>query len=123
MFKVKTYLNKSNIHGIGLFSGYDIKAGTIVYIPNNNLDLILNEDNFKKLSKDEKDTIKHFGYKSKNNKWHLAFDNMRFCNHSKTKNNISTGDRGHLYASQDINKDEELLQNYAEFEVLRNSLK
>lgn len=123
MFKVKTYLDKSGIHGIGLFSKNPIKAGTIIYVPNKDLDLLLDKGQFQKLSKNEKDTIKHFGYNTKDHKWHLSFDNIRFCNHSKSKNNISIGNNGYLYAIKDIPKNKELLQNYSEFEILRPILK
>lgn len=123
MFKIKTYLDKSKIQGIGLFSDEDTKKNSIVYIPNEKLDLSLSNSIFQKLSRDEKNTIKHFGYKTKNGEYHLSFDNIRFCNHSKSKNNISIGKKGYLYATRDILKGEELLQDYSEFEFLRSSLR
>lgn len=123
MFAVKTYLDKSTTHGIGLFANENIEKGSLVYIVNPQMDLHIKDEDFKSLSDDEKETIRHFGYKSKNGEWHLSFDNIRFCNHSQLENNIGIGKNGNLHALRNIVKNEELLQDYAEFEELRESLK
>lgn len=55
----------------------------------------------------------------------MAFDDTRFCNHSKNgnitidKNSIEY----QLIAKRNINKDEEITQDYKEFEKLRKGLK
>lgn len=61
----------------------------------------------------------------KNNKWHLAFDDIRFCNHSKNGNvTISKNDTKYqLIAKRNINQGEEITQDYKEFEKLRKELK
>jgi len=121
MFHVKIKLKKSRIHGIGLFAAQSIKKGQKIYTHNDRLDLFVSEEEFSSLEEDEKTTIKHYGYFDKNkNKWHLAFDDIRFCNHS-FHGNINLEGKN-LIAKKDIKKGEELTQNYIEFEDLRKEL-
>lgn len=122
MFHVKIKLGISKINGIGLFADQDINKNELVYSFNDKLDLILSEEDFLKLSLDERNTISNYGYLDKNAKlWHLAFDDIRFCNHS-LDGNINLTD-SQLLANRLIKKGEEITQNYEEFEVLRPELK
>jgi uncharacterized protein len=121
MFYVKIRLEKSKIHGIGLFTGENISKNQKIYAANEKLDLLLSEKEFSKLSLDEQNTIKNYGYFDKNNsKWYLGFDNIRFCNHS-LNGNLILKERT-LIAKRDISEGEELTQNYTEFENLRKEL-
>lgn len=125
MLLIKAYLAKSKIHGIGLFAGQDIKAGAVVYKASPNLDLKLTDEQFKKIDEPSQRLIQHYGYQNKEtNNWHLAFDNIRFCNHSEKNNLVKSKIYGnnHLVATKNIKKGEELLQNYNEFEHLREEL-
>ncbi len=115
MFHVKTKLKESKIHGIGLFAEQDIPKGTLIYSRNENLDINIPNSELSKLSKNEADTIKHYGYfDQKSKKWHLSFDDIRFCNHKKESN--IENKHGKLYARKNISKGEELTDNYTEFE-------
>ena len=121
MFYVKIKLQQSRIHGIGLFADEDISTGKAVYCGNPKLDLLLTDKEFLKLSVNEQGTIKHYGYFDKYlKKWHLAFDDIRFCNHS-SDGNISLKNNK-LVAARNIKKGEEITQNYEEFEELRENL-
>lgn len=122
MFLVKTYLDKSTIDGIGLFASDDIKAETTIYKPSSGLDIVLSEDQFNKLLPLEKEQIMHYGYLSNvTGKWNLAFDDIRFCNHSKDPNiKLSYHD---YVTTRDIQAGEEIVCNYSEFEKLRDSVK
>ncbi len=119
MLLVRTYLAKSLIHGIGLFTGETIAAGVIVYKPSPDLDLCISHEVFSVLDERNQKVIAHYGFRSKvDDKWYLAFDDIRFCNHStvgnigvKIFNGISC-----LAAKNDIVVGEELLQDYGEFE-------
>jgi len=87
MLLVKTYLDKSKIHGIGLYADQFIPKGKAAYERSPNLDINLSKKSFNKLDYYSKKQIKHYGHMSlKRNKWHLAFDDIRFCNHSKNGN-------------------------------------
>lgn len=122
MFLVKVYLAQSKIHGIGLFANQSVKKGSIVYKANSKLDLFLTTSQFKKLESKEQAFIAHYGYFDKTlGKWHLAHDDIRFCNHSTSPN--LTLEKGTLIALRDIRIGEELLQNYSDFEVLRSALR
>lgn len=126
MILVKTCLNKSKIHGMGLFANENIKSGTIVYKPSPGLDIKITDEEFFKIEINCQETIRHYGFKSKvDSMWHLAFDDIRFCNHSKS-GNLSQSEINNgkcLITNRDIKKGEELLQNYSEFEILRDVLK
>lgn len=122
MLLIKAFLSKSKINGIGLFAGENIKAGTIVYKTNPGLDLELTVEQFKQIDEPSKKLIQHYGYQDKETtKWHLAFDNIRFLNHSENGNLTKSQVYGPncLIAKTNIKKGEELLQDYHEFENLR----
>jgi len=122
MFYVKTALNQSKLDGIGLFAEEDIPEGKVVYSINPKLDLFISQEEFANIGENEKETISHYGYfDKKENKWHLSFDDIRFCNHSKDSNIILKGHE--LIAKKDIQKGEEITQDYSEFENLREELK
>ncbi|MBR9701242.1 hypothetical protein GOV11_05245 [Candidatus Woesearchaeota archaeon] len=121
MFNVKVVLGESKIHGIGLFADENIAKGALVYTVNPDLNLHLTQEEFSKLSDDEKNTMRHFGYFGKDKQWHLSFDNIRFCNHHR-KGNVSYKD-GKIYSVRAIMKDEEITQNYEEIEDLRPDLR
>jgi len=126
MLLVKTYLDKSKIHGIGLFSGQSIPKGKIVYKLSPKLDINLPAGKFNKLDCYSKKQIKHYGHViKKGDRWCLAFDDIRFCNHNKN-GNITTDKKSAKYqliAKTDIKKGDEITQDYAEFENLRKVLK
>lgn len=121
MFHVKVKVMPSKIHGLGLFAEESIPKDSIVYSINESLDLIISLEKFDELSENEQQTIKHYGYFNKQKRsWHLSFDDIKFCNHS-FKSNI-TLINNNLVATKDINKNEEITQNYEEFETLRKEL-
>jgi len=114
MFKIKYYLEKSPVHGIGVFATQRIKKGEIIYIHTEKLDTLLSEEEFNNLNDEEKRIFKHYGYfDSSLKKWKLDHDDIRFCNHSKNSNITLVG--GKILAKRNIKKGEELLQDYAEF--------
>ena len=122
MFYVKIKIKESKIHGLGIFADENINKGNKIYQENLILDLLLSKKEFSALSKNEQNTIKHYGYFDKlRKKWHLAFDDIRFCNHSLNGN--ITLQNGILIAKKNIKKGEELTQNFEEFEELREELR
>ena len=122
MFHIAVQLNKSPIHGLGLFAAQDITQGQKVYTANLSLDLLLSEAELSQLSDDEIHTIKHYGFfDQKEKKWHYAFDDIKFCNHSDQGNIVFSA--GSLVAKRDISKGEEITQDYREFENLRQAIK
>jgi hypothetical protein len=113
VFYKKTYLDKSSIQGVGLFSGEDIAKGELVYKHSLKLQHVLESEELDALEEDEKRSFTHYGYFWKG-KWYLDFDDVRFLNHD-TKPNLILTDKG-IEAARDILKGEELTQDYKDFE-------
>lgn len=121
MFHKKVKVMPSKIQGLGLFADENIPKDSAVYTINESLDLIIPIQKFDILSKNEQQTIKHYGYfDKKKNAWHLSFDDIRFCNHSSKSNIVLKKDK--LVSTKDIRKGEEITQDYEEFEILRKEL-
>lgn len=115
MLLVKTYVGKSKIHGIGLFSDQFIPKGTVVWEFNLVIDKVI--------SKDELDGLKQIVQEDifKNLKAHIprlsqdlfmiCGDDAKFINHSDKANLLDVS----IYtsvANKDIKKGEEITENY-----------
>lgn len=105
---VKTYIDKSNISGIGLFADEFIAKGTKVWHLDE-LDLIISYEKFEFLSEIEKEFIIKYAYTEKGN-YILCSDNARFYNHSFNPNVESVGQ--YEVAKIDIQKGEEMTCDY-----------
>ncbi|MFA5135845.1 MAG: SET domain-containing protein [Patescibacteria group bacterium] len=119
MIHIKYKLDRSIIHGIGLFTQEDLKKGQVVYSASPILDINITVNEFDSLDEKEKNEIRYWGFWDKtHNEWHVDFDNSKFINHSFTP--TLTQDPKHkdtyLIAARDIKSGEELTQNYLEFE-------
>lgn len=120
MMHIKYYLDRSKIHGVGLFAGENIKQGQLIFTASPLLDVNLTQDQFDRLDKTEKQEIKYWGFFDQSSqRWHVDFDVTKFINHAAPGN--VTQDKNHqeayLVAARNIDKDEELTQNYLEFET------
>ncbi len=128
MLHVKTKLDVSSIHGIGLFAAEKIKKGEVVYTPSGLLDVNVSISEFALLDEISRWHITHYGFRDRGCKrYHLAFDNIRFCNHSKKPNIGSKALWSHnqkfkglhdyqIIALCDIQEGVELLQDFNDFE-------
>ena len=107
LLKVKSYIHKSPLHGIGLFSSEYIRKGQVVG-ELNKFDLLIHKDEI------SDDDIWFFDfYCSLNGDYYQTYaDNMRFMNHSKTPNCIDTPD-GKTIALRDIPIGQELTCDYS----------
>jgi len=116
MIHIKYKIDKSKIHGVGLFTEQDIKSGDLIYTPNALLDINLSEQEFESLTPEEKKEVEYYGYfNKKTSKWHVAFDMIRILNHGGEENaNITQDDEMVMTAKKDILKGQELLQDYKE---------
>ncbi|MDQ5971222.1 MAG: uncharacterized protein QG566_168 [Patescibacteria group bacterium] len=122
MFLKKCYLDKSPIHGIGLFAGEDIKMGQNIWLPSHQLTFHFNDSELKTLPSQEIRIVKHYGYlHKKTNIWHFCSEDSRYINHSENPNTYLTPENTDGFmAKKDIKKDEELTQDYRDFEELRD---
>jgi SET domain-containing protein len=107
MLLVETYLEKSSIHGFGLFASKSIPKGTKVWEFTPGLDREWSIEEFNLLPEKAKNYILHYGWLDPIlNKYRFPFDHDRFINWSKNPNVSGTSDE--IFAIVDIQKDEEL---------------
>jgi SET domain-containing protein len=119
MIHIKYKLDKSDIHGIGLFADEDLSMGQLIYTESPLLDVNISEAQFDSLSENEKREIKYWGFNiGDKGIWHVDFDVSKFINHAKdgTATQDSSHKEAYLIATRDVKKGEELTQNYLEFE-------
>jgi SET domain-containing protein len=114
MLLVKTYINKSPIHGIGLFAAEFIPKDTLVW-KMSDLDLMIEKETFKFLPETAQEYLrKHGDWDKELQKITMSFDNDKFMNHSFTPN--IRYDNQKTFAKRDIQIGEEMTINYYEFD-------
>lgn len=119
MIHFKYKLKTSGLHGIGLFTDQKITKGELVYSASPLLDLNITQKQFDSLSMPEKNEIMWWGFFDEPSQmWHVDFDVSKFINHSYSANvtQDDNHDEAYLVAVRDIAADEEITQNYLEFE-------
>lgn len=126
MFKIKTEVKQSGIHGLGVFTLEKIEKGAIIWGFDSCLDQIMTKETYSKLNKLEKEFVDHYGYFSTVSKSYiLCLDSAKYMNHSSTPNTTShyisnsQGDdlEGFDIATRDIEVGEELTCDYATFDL------
>ena len=113
MFLIKTYIAKSNIDGLGLFTSDTIQPDQIVARWNPELDRTLHPDIFQSLPVTVQQYIRKHGTRDVNGHWKLGMDGDQYINHSDKPNLNRTGDV--LIAHNIIKPGEELTCDYRPF--------
>ena len=104
MLLVKTYLDKSSIHGLGVFASQVIRKGTKVWRFVDGFDRVYSPTQFAKLPKPARDYIWNYGYRV-DGEILLTSDHDH---HRKHSDNANTHWRnGHIVARRTIRKGEE----------------
>ena len=116
MLNVKTYLDRSPIHGICLFANQEIMAGATVWEFNPAVDLIYSLEQWDSLkagiSAQSFANLIRLSYKEEG-LIYLCIDNAQFMNHSETPDNVVHGSlKSRMSAIRTISKGEELICNY-----------
>lgn len=115
MLVIKTFVWKSKIHWLWLFTNQDIKKGTLIGEFMLWLDISLSYEEYKNLNKLSKEFFDNYWWKDKiTKKYMLNIDNTRFINHSNNPNIKHI--KYKIKAARDIKKWEELLDNYNDFD-------
>ena len=120
MIYIKYKLDKSKIHGIGLFTDENLKMGQLVYTASPILNINITQEQFNSLDEKEKREVRWWGFWDEpNNVWHVDFDASKFINHSfkPTLTQNSSHKDAYLITTRKVKKGEELTQNYLEFEA------
>lgn len=107
MLLIDYYLDKSEIHGFGIFASKLIPKGTIVWQFTPGLDREWSQEEFKTLPIKVQEYILHYGWLDPLTLMHrFPFDHDRFINWSNNPNVGGTSDE--IFALRDIQKGEEL---------------
>jgi len=113
MLLVKTYVDKSAVHGLGVFAGEYIRKGTKVWRFVENYDRFYSPKQFAALPKPARDHIQRYGYRV-DGEILLTVDHDHHMNHSPNANTCWRTD--HIVASRNIRKGEEITNDYRLFD-------
>jgi len=125
MLLVKTYLDRSAIHGIGLFAAERIPKGTVIWRHSREIDLLLTAEEIAALHPAARVQIEKYTYLDRElGKFVLCGDDARFFNHSDAPNchDIPDARGGTTVAARDIEPGEELTSDYASFDANHRDL-
>jgi hypothetical protein len=114
MLLVKTYLDRSPIHGLGVFAAEAIPKGTKIWRYVEGFDRSWSPRQFAKLPKEAQEFIAYYGYRV-DGEILLTVDNDHFINHSDDSNTYWRS--GHIRARRDIAKGEEITNSYRLFDT------
>ncbi|MBI2713237.1 MAG: SET domain-containing protein [Rhizobiales bacterium] len=113
MLLVKTYLDKSAIHGLGVFAGQFIRKGTKIWRYVEGFDRAYSLKAFARLPKPARDYIRFHGYRV-DGEIILTGDHDCHMNHSDDANTYLHN--GYAIARRAIAKGAEITNDYREFE-------
>ena len=113
MLLVKTYLDKSAIHGLGVFAGQFIRKDTKIWRFVEGFDRAYSPKQFAKLPKAAREFIKFHGYRV-DGEILLTVDHDRHINHSEDANTFWRN--GYSIARRDIAKGAEITNDYRLFD-------
>jgi uncharacterized protein len=109
MLLIKTYLDESAIHGLGVFAAEYIRKGTKVWRFVAGFDRVWSPREFAKLPKPARDFIQRHGYRV-DGEILLTADHDHHINHSEDAN--TRWHNGHIVARRDIPKGSEITNDY-----------
>lgn len=113
MILVKTYLDKSPIHGLGVFAAERIRKGTKIWRFVEGFDRCYTPKQFARLPKQARDFLKSYAYKV-DGEILFTVDHDHYINHSDAPNTYLHN--GYTIALHDIPKGREITNDYREFD-------
>lgn len=115
MFRVPTYLSRSQIHGIGVFTPFPIPAGTVIWEFDPEVDWRLTAEDFERFPERYREKLRSYCYLDESGAYILCGDNARYMNHSDEP---SCDDSGMwTVARREIAVGEELTCDYRTFDL------
>lgn len=118
MLLIRTYLDRSPIHGIGVFASEAVPAGTVVWVFAPSVDRVLRTQDVAALPLSAREQVEKYAYLDmRTGELILCGDDARFFNHADVPNVIDDADDPYrCIAARDIMPGEELLCDYREFD-------
>jgi len=116
MLLVRTFIDPSSIHGIGLFAAERIPAGTPIWKFEDGFDVKIPVKVVERLPQSTQETIRKYAYRETDH-YILSSDDARFINHAKPPNIVSPHGSDIDIAARDIDKGEELTMDYTSFDA------
>jgi SET domain-containing protein len=114
MLLVKTYVDKSKVHGLGVFADQFIRKGSKIWRFVYGFDRFYTRKRLAKLPKPARDYINLHGYQWKHEIL-LSMDYDTFMNHSENPN--TDFHNGFVIARSNIRKGDEITNDYRAFEA------
>lgn len=114
MLLVKTYLDKSPLHGLGVFAGEFIRKGTKIWRFVEGFERAYSSKQFARLPKPARDYIRQHGYRV-DGEILLTMDHDHHMNHADDPNTYLRS--GYAIARRDIPKGVEITNDYREFDA------
>ncbi len=117
MLLVKNYLDKSGIHGLGVFAAEPIQKGTWVWTFKQGVDQLIDAKWALEQPPIAREYLDRYTYENPKfpGKWILECDNGRFMNHSNHPSvllEVAEDGNEYLVAVRDIAQDEEITCDY-----------
>jgi len=116
VFRVPTYISRSSIHGIGVFTPVFIPAGTVIWTLDTEVDWLLSAADLEGFPEPYQERLRGYCYLDESGFYVLCGDNARFMNHTEEPNCDDRGGASTI-ASRDIQPHEELTCDYRAFDV------
>ena len=116
VFRVPTYLTRSPIHRVGVFTPVFIPKGTLIWALDPDIDWTLSPEDIARFPPAYQDRLKSYCYLEESGSYILCGDNARFMNHSDVPN-CDDWTSGSTIAHRDIEAHEELTCDYRAFDA------
>jgi len=119
MLLVRTRIDVSSTHGIGLFADELIPKGTATWRYHPGFDFTYSKEDIEKLHEVAQKTLLHYSYfDGELQKFVAPIDDLRFINHSTDQEKINILSTPHEdVAARDIQANEELFCDYNMFDI------
>ena len=114
MLLIKTYVDKSPIHGLGVFAAETLPKGTRIWRFVEGFDQFYTPKQFRKLPRQAREFLKLYGYKV-DGEVLFPGDYDRHINHSEKPNTYLHD--GYVITSRRISKGTEITNDYREFDA------
>ena len=116
MFLIPTYLGRSPIHGIGVFTPVALPANTIIWEFSPDIDWRLSPDELERFPEPYQDKLRMYCYLEASGLYVFCGDNAKYMNHS-FEPNCDDGNGPCTVAKRDIAAGEELTCDYRLFDM------